>query len=82
MWGGIGYDPQDVEIASLYDDHGDHEEDHLGAASQQSGGKFTPTKSQSFAAKFGGIVIKNFPKDSDDAAILNFFLEHGLPRDL
>ena len=39
LWNDIGYLPGDVEMASIYDDHGD--------SSEQTGGTFTPTKPSS-----------------------------------
>ena len=79
MWASIGYSPEDVEIASLYDDHGDiGGENHINT----SGGTFSPPKGQSLVSKFGGVVVKNFPKESDDESILASFLQNGLPRDV
>ena len=74
LWQKIGYDPAEVEIASLYDDHGPD-------SGYQAGGIFTPTKVQSEPSEFEGVIIKNVPKDSDPSEIFNFLSESGLPID-
>ena len=46
MWNDIGYSPEEVEIASLYDDHGDEQVDQLELIAQQTGGAFSPKKAK------------------------------------
>ena len=72
MWANVGYTPEEVEVASLYDDLGISEELDLGAPIQQRGGKFTPPKIQSHESLFGGLVIKNFPTNSETVTVLEF----------
>ena len=82
MWGDIGYSPQEIEVASLYDDHGDGEEVISLSPSQQRGGSFTPPKSQVHDKQLGGVVIKNFPKNSDFGSVLEFLYDNGLLPEL
>ena len=82
MWENIGYTPQEVEIASLYDDLGAAEEGALGSPIQQLGGGFTPVKVQSYESLFGGVMIKNIPADSDKDKVIDFILNNGLPQNL
>ena len=70
MWKKIGHNPADVEVATLYDDHG-----------YQEGGTFTPTKVQSEPNEFKGVILKNIPKESDHGDIFQFLHKSGLPLD-
>ena len=50
--------------------------------SEQIGGKFTPPKPQSHPNMFGGVMVRNFPKDCDFGTICEFLVENGLPQRL
>ena len=83
MWQKIGYSPQEIEVATLYDDHGDLEVGALmSPPSQQTGGAFTPPKVQTQEKMFTGIMIKNIPRESDVGEIVEFLVQNGLPQSL
>ena len=83
MWADIGYTPQEVEIASLYDDLGDSEDVGLAhPLPQQIGGGFTPVKVQSHGDLFGGVMIKNIPRGTNVTSILEFLFSQGLPENM
>ena len=81
LWQRIGYVPGAVELAAVYDDHGDHD-DNSGTVNQQVGGRFTPEKQLSDPEKFGGVTIKQFPKETDTGDIMEFLVKSGLPESL
>ena len=73
LWQEIGYAPGDiVEIASIYDDFGDH--------SEHPSTDFTPTKSLSNPARYSGVSIRQFPKDTDTGEIMELLIQSGLPE--
>ena len=77
LWKSIGYSPEVLEIAAAYDDHGEGEE--VPQLHQQVGGSFTPAKVVSDPDKFTGVIIKQFPKETDDGDIMEFLTRSGLP---
>ena len=79
LWQKIGYVPGEVEMAAVYDEHGDYG-DHPDRVDQQTGGLFTPTKQTSEPEKFKGVSIKQFPKDTDHGDIVEFLVTSGLPE--
>ena len=81
LWSKIGYIPGDVEMAAVYDEHGDYDV-ATGEVNQQTGGLFTPAKQVSEPEKFSGVNIKQFPKDTDHGDIMEFIVEAGLPETL
>ena len=72
LWNDIGYLPGDVEMASIYDDHGD--------SSEQTGGTFTPIKPLTNAEKYSGVSIQQFPKETDSGEIMELLVNSGLPE--
>ena len=78
LWKEIGYSPENVEIAEDLDEK-DGQDIESGLV-QQEGGKFTPAKVLSDGNdKFTGVVLKTFPKDTDECQIVELLLESGLP---
>ena len=75
LWQSIGYTPGELEVAGLYDDHGDD----AVLVNQQTGGSFTPAKSFSDPSKYKGVTIKTFPKETDPGDIMEFLVTSGLP---
>ena len=75
LWSKIGYDPCEVELAAVYDDHGDGE--HV---MEQAGGIFTPVKQGALSGNFAGVRIRQFPKDTDHGEITEFLVGSGLPE--
>ena len=73
LWESIGYSPGEIEVAAVYDDHGDDVE-------QQTGGSFTPVKIMSDPDKFTGVAIKQFHKDTDPGDIVEFLINSCLPE--
>ena len=73
LWESIGYSPGEIEVAAVYDDHGDDVE-------QQTGGSFTPVKVMSDPDKFTGVSVKQFHKDTDPGDIVEFLINSGLPE--
>ena len=45
------------------------------------GGAFTPAKLANNSKKYKGVSIKQFPKDLDHGAIIEFLVQSGLPGD-
>ena len=78
LWKEIGYVPGDVELAAVYDDHGDQEP----PVTEKLGGNFTPVKQVSLSDSFGGVSIRQFPKDTDPGDIMDFLVTSGLPETL
>ena len=81
LWEKIGYAPGEVEMAAVYDEHGDYD---VGPDTvvQQTGGFFTPLKQKSEPEKYSGVSVKQFPKEADHGDIIEYFINAGLPEDL
>ena len=82
MWARIGYSPEEVEIASAYDDHEDIETHNTTLIPEAVGGPFTPPKVQSNPTRFGGILVKTFPKETKSEEIMNYLTMCGLSQNL
>ena len=78
LWKKIGYSPGELEVAAVYDDHGEDVEQIV--ASPHTGGKFTPVKLFSEPNKFAGVSVKQFQKDTDAGDIMEFLVRSGLPE--
>ena len=78
LWESIGYSPDVLDIAAAYDDHGEGVEVHQ--LNQQVGGGFTPAKVISNPDKFTGVIVKQFPKETDDGDVMEFLIRSGLPN--
>ena len=76
LWSKIGYTPGEIETAALYDNHGEGVVEGGGEVHLQTGGGFTPDTS-----KFTGVLVKQFPKDTDNGSIIEFLVTSGLPED-
>ena len=76
MWDKVGYSPQDIEIASLYDDLGEEDAVANLPPAEQIGGRFTPPKPQSHPNMLGGVMGKNIPQERDVGAIFEFLMEN------
>ena len=72
LWKEIGYLPGVVEMAAVYDDHGED--------SEQVAGNFTPSKKLSNPEKYGGVSIRQFPKETDSGEIMELLVKSGLPE--
>ena len=81
LWSKIGYTPGEIETAALYDDHGEGVAEGGGEVHLQTGGGFTPAKVFSDTSKFTGVLVKQFPKDTDNGSIIEFLVTSGLPED-
>ena len=79
LWEKIGYSPGELEVAAVYDDHGEEVDPDL-HVSPQVGGNFTPDKVLSDPEKFTGVTVKQFPKETDQGLIVEFLIESGLPE--
>ena len=79
LWQKIGYSPGELEVAAVYDDHGQEVEEPA-VASPHTGGKFTPVKVHSEPHKFTGVSVKQFPKTTDAGEIMEFLVRSGLPE--
>ena len=79
LWKKIGYSPGVLEVAAVYDDHGEDVEAAV-MASPLTVGKFTPVKVHSEPEKFAGVSVKQFPKDTDAGDIMEFLIRSGLPE--
>ena len=73
LWEEIGYSPRSEN--SIFEEGDDEFID------QQVGGQFTPLKVVSSPEKFAGITIKNFPKDADQAELVDLLIDAGLPEE-
>ena len=73
MWEKIGHNPEEIEVASVYDDHGENSDQY------QRGANFTPPQVRPVASNFKGVSIKNIPKETDHGEIVEFILKSGLP---
>lgn len=80
LWERIGYSPGVLEVAAVYDDHGEVGGEVEGQANPQTGGKFTPTKIVSEPERFTGVSVKQFPRDTDAGDIMEFLAKSGLPE--
>ena len=78
LWKKIEYEPGMVEMAAIYDDHG--EADDGQDLVTQVGGLFSPDIRRSEPEKFGGISIKHFPRDTDPGEIIAYLVNAGLPE--
>ena len=78
LWNKIGYVPGDVGLAAVYDDHGEEEQ----AVTEQEGWKFTPVKQAPLPGSFGGVSIRQFPRETDSGEIMEFLVRSGLPEQL
>ena len=78
LWKKIEYVPGAVEMAAVYDDQ--EELDDTPGPVPQVGGLFTPDKKTSEPEKFGGVSLKQFPRDTDPADIMEFLVMSGLPE--
>ena len=81
LWQKIGYVPGEVEMAAVYDDQNEFEENSEKVL-QQNGGGFTPAKQASEPDKFSGVRIRQFPKETDHGDIMEFLVNSGLPENL
>ena len=71
MWELIGYNPNSAR----------NNDDLTGVdIPQQIGGKFTPRKVESEADRFKGVVVRNFPKDTDHGLIMEYLVQNGMPE--
>ena len=71
LWKKIGYSPETSESGAL----ANHD-----TIVQQSGGVFTPKKrSEACQVSFTGVSIKQFPRNTDHGAIVEFLVNSGLP---
>ena len=61
-------------MAAVYDDHEEYTE--------QDGGAFTPVKQNSNPDSFGGVSIRQIPKETDSGEIMEFLITSGLPETL
>ena len=69
MWQNIQYSPGEIEIASLYDEI--DEGLNLGALSVDiCESVYTPPKTKCQPSMWGGISVKNFPRDEDQGNIM------------
>ena len=78
LWKKIEYEPGMVEMAAIYDDHG--EADDGQDLVTQAGGPFSPDIRRSEPEKFGGVSIKHFPRDTDTGEIIEYLVNAGLPE--
>ena len=76
LWAKIGYSPEVDSLDNLVDDN-----DAAVEPVCQEGGAFTPVKAATNPEKYKGVSIKPFPGDLDHGAIIEFFVQSGLPRD-
>jgi hypothetical protein len=76
LWRSVGYVPGELEVAAVYDDHGDDADPSL--VNQQTGGNFTPVKVMSDPEKFTGVSVKQFPRETDAGDIMEFLISSGL----
>ena len=81
LWHKIGYVPGELEVAAVYDDHGEDVDPATSSSSNQTGGSFTPAKIISDPDKFQGVIVKHFPKDTDHGVIMEFLIMSGLPEE-
>ena len=79
LWNKIGYVPGELEVAAVFDDHGEDTVQEI-SVHLQAGGHFTPVKVTSDPDLFKGVTIKQFPKDTDHGAIMEFLAIAGLPE--
>ena len=77
MWESVSYTPGEIEIASLYDD--DKQIDLSDIEVHQGERVFTPNQVKSQPSKWGGVSVKNFPRDDDHGKIYEFLFRNGLP---
>ena len=78
LWDQIGYTPEEVEIAAVYDEHNKYED--AADSGTQVPVVFTPAKQASDPDKFSGISIKQLPKETDHGDIMEFLIKAGLPE--
>ena len=74
FWNTINYKPGKSELPSDLE---------VTEADYQIGGAFTPKQNrvaETPTVKFGGVVVKWFPKNTDHGAIMEFLAGHGLPE--
>ena len=76
IWQNIGYAPEEVELASLYDDHGEVSDMPQGEVT------FSPPRFKSNPDKFRGVMIRRLPKECDTGMFIEFMLKCGLPQDM
>ena len=79
LWRKIGYTPGAVEIAAVYDDHGE-DVDEDDKEIHNIANEFTPIKVISEPDKFAGVSVKQFPKETDPGDIVEFLVMSGLPE--
>ena len=82
MWRNIGYTPEDLEVATVYDDHGQNDDLISETEGLITGATFTPPKTVSDPENFDGISLRNFPKEADHGDIMEFLIKSGLPTDV
>ena len=79
LWRKIGYSPGAVEMAAIYDDHGEDIDDE-DKERHAIGNEFTPVKVISEPEKFTGVSVRQFPKETDPGDIVEFLVMSGLPE--
>ena len=80
LWERIGYSPQDFEAGDLAQSDDEHGE--VGPVIyQQTGGNFTPPKTNIDTTQYSGVKVKSFPVDADHEDIRTFLVASGLPKD-
>ena len=78
LWRKIGYSPENVQLSEETNLDLDAEPTVL----EQTGGTFTPTKTDSpNIERFNGVSIKQFPKEIDHGQIIEFIIQSGLPTE-
>ena len=61
MWKKINYKPEEIEIASAFDDHGENESDQIGISqSHQQSDTLTPPSQKIDPSRYGGICLRKF----------------------
>ena len=74
LWRKIGYSPDNLDLSEI--SKGDPD-----SISLQDGGNFTPNKSHvPDTAKYTGVSIKQFPRETDHGKIIEFLVNCGLPE--
>ena len=74
LWKNIGYSPVNEDLSEI-----ESNDSKLEELECQEGGSFTPPKVHPLdTGKFTGVTIQQFPKDSDQGEIVEFFINCGL----
>ena len=74
LWKRIEYSPDNLDLSEIIRDESD-------SVSQQEGGTFTTHKVPvSDTAKYPGVSIRQFPRETDHGKIIEFLVKSGLPE--